>query len=218
MGKANYISMIAELSESEGVFTTAQAQRMGIPRDALHDAVESGRIERIMRGAYRLVGSGASYVDELVAIWKLTAPSRFTYERMRVAEWDGVAVGGHTAASLLGIGDFYLTPYRFYAPKRFNTRNSSAIFTNRTVSRDEVSFLHGFPVTSMERTIFDLVVDDEDRSLVENAINDALHENRDFSFDRLSVLLRGRYPEGVADEILKSLMTDSGLCRGGEGA
>jgi len=71
---------------------------MGIPRDALHDAVESGRIERIMRGAYRMVGSGSSFTDEPVAIWKLTAPAKFTHERLRVSEWDGIVVGGSTAS------------------------------------------------------------------------------------------------------------------------
>lgn len=51
MRYSNHIGAIAELSESEGVFTTAQAARMGVPRDALHDAVESGRLGRVVRGA-----------------------------------------------------------------------------------------------------------------------------------------------------------------------
>ena len=42
MVRANHLEAIAQLSESEGVFITAQAGRIGIPRDALHDAVESG--------------------------------------------------------------------------------------------------------------------------------------------------------------------------------
>lgn len=89
MGASNHVGAIARLSESEGVFTTAQAKRMGIPGDALHDAVESGRFERIVRGAYRMVGSGSSFTDELAAIWKLTAPAKFSHERTRVPEWDG---------------------------------------------------------------------------------------------------------------------------------
>lgn len=80
MKHSNHIEKIAELSESEGVFTTAQAARMGIPRDALHDAVESGRLVRVVRGAYRMVGSGSSFTDELAAIWKLTAPATFSHE------------------------------------------------------------------------------------------------------------------------------------------
>ncbi len=94
MCASNHVGAIAWLSESEGVFTTAQAKRMGIPRDALHDAVESGRLERIVRGAYRMVGSASSFTDELAAIWKLTAPAKFSHERMRVPEWDGIAIGG----------------------------------------------------------------------------------------------------------------------------
>lgn len=112
MSNSNHLEAIAQLSESEGVFTTAQAARMDIPRDALHDAVGSGRLERVMRGAYRMVGSGSSYMDELVAVWKLTASARFAHERMRVAEWDGIAVGGSTASSLLEFGDLHLSPYR----------------------------------------------------------------------------------------------------------
>jgi hypothetical protein len=150
MKKTKHMPAIAELSEAEGVFTTAQAERMGITRDALHDAVESGRLDRVVRGAYRMVGSGSTYADELIAIWKLTDPSAFSHERMRFDTWDGIAVGGHTAASLLGIGDFHLSPYRIYAPRRINSRNPVADFAKRHVSREEVAFTQGLPVTKAD--------------------------------------------------------------------
>ena len=79
----------------------AQAERIGIPRDALHDAVESGRLKRIVRGAYRMVGFGSSLADELAAIWKLTAPAKFSHERMQVSDWDGIVIGGSTASALV---------------------------------------------------------------------------------------------------------------------
>ena len=211
MAKANYILRIAELSESEGIFTTAQAERMGIPRDALHDAVESGRLERVMRGAYRLVGSGSSYNDELVAVWKLTAPSMFSHERMRASGWDGIAVGGHSASSLLGFGDFHLSPYRMYAPKRINTRNPLVHFATRLVPRDDVTFTLGLPVTRPERTIFDLVVDNEDLSLITDALRDAAYERRDFDFDKLLALLKMKYPADLAEDLLLVLLAEAGL-------
>ena len=105
-----------------------------------------------------MVGSGSSYTDELVAVWKLTSPSLFTYERMRFSAWDGIVVGGQTAASLTGVGDFHLSPFRLYAPKRFNTRNRLARFGKRIVAREDVVFQQGVPVTKMERTISDLVL------------------------------------------------------------
>jgi predicted transcriptional regulator of viral defense system len=216
MKYSNHIEKIAELSESEGVFTTAQAARMGIPRDALHDAVESGRLERVVRGAYRMVGFGSSLTDELAAIWKLTAPAKFSHERMRVADWDGIAVGGSTASALLGIGDLELSPYRLYAPRRINTRNPSGSFARRAVSRAEVTFESGLPVTRPERTVFDLVADDEDLSLVADVLGDASRKFPGFDYGKLRGLLEGRYGEELGYAVFEVLMEDSGLL--GKGA
>lgn len=81
MTYSGHITAMNELSSSEGVFTTAQAQRLGIPRDALAHACAAGRTERICRGAYRLAGTQSRETDALAAIWKLTDPARFTWER-----------------------------------------------------------------------------------------------------------------------------------------
>lgn len=211
MGNANHVEAIARLSESESVFTTAQAARMGIPRDALHDAVKAGRIERIMHGAYRMIGSSSSFADELTAIWKLTAPARFTHERLRVAEWDGITVGGSTASALLEIGDLHVSPYRLYAPRRVNTRNTAVRFAKRVVPRSDVMFVQGLPVTRPERTVFDLVVDDEDLSLVADVLRDAWQADRGFGFKKLRELLRSRYEKERAENFYRSLLADSGL-------
>lgn len=216
MSNSSHIEAIAELSESEGVFTTAQAARVGIPRDALHDAFESGRLERVMRGAYRMVGSGSSFTDELAAIWKLTAPAKFAHERMQVSDWDGIAVGGSTASALLEIGDLQLSPYRLYAPRRVNTRKLSASFARRAVGRDEVTFESGLPVTRPERTVFDLVADDEDLSLVADVLGDASKKYRDFDYGKLQGLLEGRCGERRGWEIFRGLMEDAGIL--GKGA
>ncbi len=216
MNNSNHKEAIAELSESEGVFTTAQAKRMGIPRDALHDAVESGRLVRVVRGAYRMVGSGSSFADELAAIWKLTDPAKFSHERMRVSDWDGIAVGGSTASSLLEIGDLQLSPYRLYAPRRVNTRNPSASFARRAVARDEVTFALGLPVTRPERTVFDLVVDDEDLSLVADVLADASRKYPGFDYGKLQGLLGDRCGEECGRAIYQGLLEDSGIL--GKGA
>lgn len=209
MSKINYIKAIAELSESEGVFTTAQAARLGIPRDALHDAAEAGRLERIARGAYRMVGSGSTQLDELVAIWKLTAPGMFAHERMQLGAWDGVVVGGSTAASILELGDFYVSPYRIYAPRRINSRNKAASFAVRDVPREDVSFVHGLPVTRPERTVFDLVADHEDMSLVADALRDATEGSVGFDLAKFAGLLASRYGQAKARHILGELGVDA---------
>ena len=171
MKYANNIAAIDELSASEGVFTTAQAQRLGISRNALSHACKVGRLERVAHGAYRLSGAPSSETDELAAIWKLTASTAFSWERQ--AKWDGVAVGGSTAAWLLGIGDFHLSPYRIYAPERINSKIESARFGVRNIDEGDMAWMGGLPVTRAERTLADLCLDCEDPSLVEGAFRDA---------------------------------------------
>ena len=181
MTYSNHIAALNELSASEGVFTTAQAARLGITRNALSQAVASGRAERIAHGAYRLAGSQSDFTDELAALWKLTDPAAFTHERMQAGAWDGIAIGGSTAASLQNLGDFYLSPYRIYAPRRINSRAESASFAVRRVDPDDVNWIKGLPVTRLERTLVDLCLDNEEWSLVEDAFNSA--DNLDY--DRL---------------------------------
>lgn len=187
MAYSNHIAAMDELSASEGVFTTAQAQRLGITRDALAHACAAGRAERICRGAYRLASTQARGTDELAAVWKLTDPARFTWERQ--AEWDGVAVGGATAASLLGIGDFFASPYRLYTPKRFNSRLRAASFCARGIDARDITWELGLPLTKPERTLVDLCLDCEDPSLVADAYRDAERSGLDLA--RLEELIEG---------------------------
>lgn len=116
MTRNDYISATSEMSALEGVFTSGQAARLGITAKALSQAVASGRAERIAHGAYRLAGVPARERDRVAAIWKLTATAKFTHERM--AAWEGIVVGGTSTASILGIGDFWLSPCWIYARKR----------------------------------------------------------------------------------------------------
>ncbi|MFR4804907.1 MAG: type IV toxin-antitoxin system AbiEi family antitoxin domain-containing protein [Eggerthellaceae bacterium] len=81
MNKNRHTSAIEELSASEGVFTTAQAERLGIPRNAIANACEAGRLVRVAHGAYRMAGVPASQLDDLAALWKLTDPAKMTHER-----------------------------------------------------------------------------------------------------------------------------------------
>lgn len=175
MKNRNNRAAIEDLALSEGgVFTTSQAARLGIPRDALAYASRSGRIERVAQGAYRLAATADDGLDELRAIWKLTAPAAFSHERARAEGWDGVAVCGPTAAYVLGIGDFYASPYHVASPRRINSRREDARFVRASVAREDVVWRDGLPVTRPEATLSMLVRLGEDPSLVADAFVDAV--------------------------------------------
>lgn len=196
------ITAISELSESEGVFTTAQAARMDISRDALAHACRVGRLERICHGAYRMAGSQRRDTDELNALWKLTNPSLCAWERKR--QWDGIAVSGTTAANLQQMGDFYLSPYRMTAPTRINTRNESLSFAKREIAERDIVWLDGLPVTKPERTLVDLCLDCEDPSLITDAYHDALERGLDMQ--RLKDLVEENSKTAKRRELMMPLL------------
>ena len=196
------IAAISELSESEGVFTTAQAARMDISRDALAHSCRVGRLERICHGAYRMSGTQRRDTDELNALWKLTNPSLCAWERKR--QWDGIAVSGTTAANLQQMGDFYLSPYRMTAPTRINTRNESLSFAKREIAERDIVWLDGLPVTKPERTLVDLCLDCEDPSLIADAYNDVL--GRGLDIQRLKDLVEENFKTAKRRELMRPLL------------
>lgn len=150
-----------------------------------------------------MAGVPPTELDELTAVWKLTKPALFFHERASRELWDGIAAAGHTAASILGIGNFYLSPYRLVAPRRMRSNALSATFATRRIEREDVSFSEGLPVTRQERTLVDLVLDDEDPSLVIDALGDA--RERGLDGGRLEVLVGsecGRSRVGAATRLL----------------
>lgn len=173
MANKNNSSAIEELAASEGgVFTSAQAQRLGIPLYALSYAAKAGRIERLWRGSYRLAYACDDGLDELRAAYALTAPEKFSHERM--ADFDGVAVSGATAAFIHGIGDMYPSPYEFLVPSRFNSRHTSVSFSVSHVEEDDIIWKARVPVTRVEHTIAHLVRTHTDMSLVARVFVDAI--------------------------------------------
>ena len=190
MNTKENIRAISEIAASQmGIFTTAQAGRLGVARNVLAYMAQAGKIERLEQGVYRISGTPYHAQQGIYAAWLSTDPARMAYERY--AEFDGIVVGGRSAAALHEIGDFFLSPYRFLTGKRFNSKRQNIIFTKRPVEKDDVTFTDsGLPITSVARTIFDLVVDNEDPALLMRTLSDAMNATRPFDADRLEALLK----------------------------
>lgn len=81
---------------------------------------------------------------------------------------------GPTTAYVLGIGDFYASPYHIATPKRINSRRSNVRFVRTDVVREDVIWKDGLPVTRPEKTIAMLAQLGEDPSLIADAFVDAV--------------------------------------------
>lgn len=201
MKSKSNISNIEELAASEnGVFTAAQARVFGIPRYALAYAEKAGKIERIAHGAYRLASSIDDGLDGLRAVYKLTAPGKWTHERMRA--FDGFAVAGATAAHLHGIGDLHPDPYEIASPRRFNSRMDGVRFPVRSLSEADIIWKSGIPVTRVETTISSLVDAGEDSSLVADVFVEAVRKYGATDMDIR--VLRKRLEAARYDELLSA--------------
>lgn len=175
MGSKSNISAIEELAASEdGVFTAAQARLFGIPRYSLAYAEKAGKVERIAHGAYRLASSIDDGLDGLRATYKLTAPEKWTHERIRT--FDGFAAAGATAAYIHGIGDLHPDPYEIAAPRRFNSRMGGVRFPVKSLSEADIVWKSGIPVMRVEATISSLVDAGEDASLVADVFTEAVRK------------------------------------------
>lgn len=199
MGNRSNMSNIEELAASEdGVFTAAQARLFGIPRYALTYAEKAGKVERIVHGAYRLTSSLDDGLDGLRAAYKLTAPEKWTHERMR--SFDGFAVFGATAAYIHGIGSLHPDPYEIATPRRFNSRMDGVRFSIKPLSEADVVWKSGVPITRVETTIACLANDGEEASLVAGAFTEAVRKYGATAMDIR--MLRKRLGEERYDELL----------------
>lgn len=195
MNKNTHIETLAQLAASQnGLFSTAQANAYGVPRDAVARLARLGRITRMAQGVYHLNGVPSNIYDDLRAAWLSTAPEIMLYNRL--AQHDDIVIGGRTAAAIHGIGEFFLSPYRFYTSKRFNSRNSEISCSIRHIPTNETTVIDGLRVTTVERTLYDLALDNEDPSLLANTIRETVESRQGLNYSELERIIDTHRNEG----------------------
>lgn len=180
--------MLAELSTSQwGMVTTAQAAAHGVKRMDLSRLAKAGHLERLAHGVYRDAGAPADEFESLRAAWLAADPSRTAEARLRDLV-DGVVVMGKSAASLHGVGDLPADRYELSSPVRRQTQRPEISYRQRQLDPVDVTIARGLPVTTIERTVADLVEARTDLSLVADVLRDAARTRR-LDTDRLIDLL-----------------------------
>lgn len=167
------ITAISDLAASQrGLFTSAQAQALGVGRVTLSRLAEHGQIERIHHGVYRAAGAPPVREEDVLAAWLSLEPGAPSYERDKGP--GGFVASLNTASWLLGIGELNPGPITFSHPTRRQTRKDGIRFLKRELSPADVTVAGGIPVTTAARTMGDLVAYGEDLSLVSRVLRDAL--------------------------------------------
>lgn len=206
---------LAEITGSQwGLVTSRQALARGVSHMQLSRLADTGDLVRLAHGVYRDGGTPSGELDDLRAAWLSTKPTELAYERLAHHRSE-VVVSLASAANLLEIGDFRPTIVSFTTAARRQTQKTDIRYRTRKLPDSDIAIAGGLPVTTVERTIADLVEANEDLSTVSDAYRDAslrMTVNRDRLEELLGPLAqRNGFPQGGGAALLHRLEELAGL-------
>lgn len=173
MNSLDAIKTLNDISAYQrGMFTSAQARRLGVERYTLSRLEAGGSIERVARGVYRMGGAPSVREEGVYAAWLSLIPGR----QPGVPEAIGripVAMGA-TSAWLQELGEIGPEPLEFCCGERRQTQREWLTVHKRALGERDVVYVGGIPATSPSLTVLDLIDGGEDLSLVANVLGDAL--------------------------------------------
>jgi predicted transcriptional regulator of viral defense system len=158
--KPNY-DQLYEIAESQaGYFTAQQAREVGFTWERLSSNVKSGKFLRVARGIYRLFHFPGSPHEDLFVAWLRAGKDSVISHQSALAIYD---------LSDVIPGEVHAIISRTASRRRGNIR----LHTNRLYPGD-VIIREGLPVTTVSRTIVDVIVSGLAYEHIEKAIKEAL--------------------------------------------
>jgi predicted transcriptional regulator of viral defense system len=195
--RSRFDELAALADENEGLVTADQARQAGFTDSVLAKLVQRGRIERTARGVYRVPyltpGRFAQYREALLWATANRGP-------------ENVALSHSTALAIYGISDANPHLIHLTIPKSARLRRQKAkgvVLHREDLTPEDVSTHEGIPLTTVGRTVADLLSSGARLDLVRQAISGARREGfiRDAEARRLRrkvqahvASLRGRTP------------------------
>lgn len=152
---------IRDLAEGQwGLVTLRQARATGVGWQSIVRLTDSGLLERVAHGVYRVRGAAEPDHLGLRAAWLQLDPSRPAWERQGDPD---VAVVSHTsAAALYAVGDLRADVHEFTVPHRRQTRRPDIRLHRGSVPEHRKILILGLPTTRAGRMVGDLLADNVD--------------------------------------------------------
>ncbi len=172
MPRSRFDELVALADEHDGLVTAEQARQAGFTDSVLTRLAQRGRIERTARGVYRI---------------PYFPPGRFSQYQEAVL-WakanrgpDQAALSHATALAVYGISDANPNLIHLTVPRSARLRRQTPkgiVIHRQDLAPDEVAVEEGMPITTISRTVTDLLRSGGRIDLVRQAISDARREGR----------------------------------------
>jgi predicted transcriptional regulator of viral defense system len=170
MPRSRFDELVALAEENDGLVTAEQARSAGFTDSVLARLVQRERIERIARGVYRI---------------PYFPPDRFSQYREAVL-WakanrgpDSVAISHATALAVYGISDANPSLIHLTVPKSTRLRREkpkNVVVHHDDLTKDDITVQEGLPLTTISKTVTDLLASGGRIDLLRQAISDARRE------------------------------------------
>jgi hypothetical protein len=173
MERSEAIRTISTIAADQwGLVTTAQAEAAGVSRVDLGRLADANLLDRAARSVYQVPGATpAAHLDIKVA-WLRLDPAVPAWERQIGDDRSGV-VSHASACQLHDVGDIPADDVELSVPRRRTTREPGVSFHRVVVPVQDVTVIEGLPVTTMDRTICDLMRGRADAGHIGRVIADA---------------------------------------------
>jgi len=170
MPRSRFDELIALAEDNDGLVTAEQARQAGFTDSVLTRLAQRGKIERMARAVYRL---------------PFFRPGRFAQCREAVL-WAKanrgpkiVAISHDTALAVYGISDANPHQTHLAVPKSSRLRRSKpkgVVVHHEDITPRDITVHEGIPLTTISRTVSDLLQSHARLDLVRQAIDDAFRE------------------------------------------
>ena len=163
-GKPNYDQLYAFAERQAGYFTTSHAILAGYSNERLSDLSARGQFQRVAHGIYRLTHFPGSPNEDLFIAWLRVGPK--------------AVISHESALALYELSDVIPNEVHVIIPRTGSRRRMGLRLHTNKLQDDEVTNRQGLPVTTVARTIRDLITAGLSQELVEQAIAEALQKGQ----------------------------------------
>jgi predicted transcriptional regulator of viral defense system len=179
--------------EQAGYFTSAQAQIAGFSLPLLSYHTTTGRYDRIDHGLYRFVQFPGSPYEDLFVAWLRTGPES--------------VISHESALAVYELSDVLPAEVNIIVPRTASRRREGIRLHTNQLRSDEVTRRDGLPITTVARTIADVIANGLPTELVEQAVREALRRGLT---TRESLLDQAERRGGRISHVLKSILGEDG--------
>lgn len=179
-----------EIAEQQaGYFTAAQARAVGFSQSLLSYYTKTGRVNRIRQRIYRLVQFPGSVYEDLFVAWLQTGPNS--------------AISHESALAVYELSDVLPGEVHVIVPRTASRRRKGVRLHTNRLEADEVTRRAGLPITTVARTITDVIAGGLAQEQIMQAIQEALQRGLT---TRESLLAQAARRGGQTSRVLERLI------------